>query len=110
MPAEWLLDYISDDLVENEFPSEKGELQLYNLCKKWAEAHPGERSAEIFGNIVLKGIRFGLMSIESLINVVAKDIMIMENEKTTNLVAEIIVAKKQNRIVNVKLRGQEAGK
>lgn len=107
LPKDWLLDYIEDDLVEVDFPAEKGELQLFKQVKKWAEAHPGERSSD-FNEIIQKGIRFHLMSLSDLTDVVAKDGMILECEESTNKIVQVIEHKTQDGIPMTGLRGSEA--
>ena len=75
--------------------------------KKWADAHPGERSAD-FNEIIQKGIRFHLMSLSDLTDVVAKDGLILECEESTNKIVEVIEHKTQDGIPMTGLRGSEA--
>ena len=107
LPGSWLSDYVEDDLVEVDFPADKGELLLFQQCKKWAEAHPVERVNE-FADIILRAIRFELISANDLINVVSKDGMVLDNKMATNHIANIIEYKNQSQVPNGRLRGSEA--
>ena len=107
LPGSWLSDYVEDDLVEVDFPADKGELLLFQQCKKWAEAHPVERVNE-FADIILRAIRFELINANDLINVVSKDGMVLDNKMATNHIAKIIEYKNQCQVPNGRLRGSEA--
>ena len=56
LPTDWLVDYIQDNDIEIEFPASKGEVDLFNLVKRWADANPDER-ADDFADVVIKGLR-----------------------------------------------------
>ena len=107
LPSSWLCDYVDDDLVEVDFPADKGELLLFQQCKKWAETHPTERVNE-FADIIIRAIRFELISAKDLIETVSNDGMVLDNKMATNHIADIIEYKNQNQVPNGRLRGSEA--
>ena len=107
LPSSWLCDYVEDDLVEVDFPADKGELLLFQQCKKWAETHPTERVNE-FADIITRAIRFELMSVKDLVDTVSNDGMVLDNKMATNHIADIIEYKNQNQVPNGRLRGSEA--
>ena len=107
LPGSWLCDYVDDDLVEVDFPADKGEFQLFQQCKKWADTHPVERVDE-FADIIIRAIRFELISLKDLAQTISKDAMVLDNKMATNHIADIIEYKNQGQVPNGRLRGSEA--
>lgn len=107
LPCEWLMDYVQDDQIQIDFPADKGEIQLFNLLKKWADVNSEERGAQ-FGELVCKALRLDLMNLSDLIDVVSKDILVVASEGATSEVLKVIEYKQNNGIPAGRMRGNEA--
>jgi hypothetical protein len=103
----WSVEHILNFIFQIDFPADKGEIQLFNLLKKWADVNSEERGAQ-FGELVCKALRLDLMNLSDLIDVVSKDILVVASEGATSEVLKVIEYKQNNGIPAGRMRGNEA--